>query len=330
MSESNQLRKSVFTYLEFGSIDLEQQKKNVYDFRLNNEAYDFFMLSRYMKDLIVFKNITKDNQLSLKEKFKLYEKNIHTKDLYNSFSKLGALHVCKKYNGGDLAFLELGSTIMGCIEAILFLQEEGKKISNNFSSLKLTDVKFKGIDISKLLNDVGIEIHPGFSIETFLDYRKYNLETDVFFAKGVSLLYTLHSIEELLNMFRRAKISSFDYSFSLSDLQLTNIGTGKVVSYLPIREFFELYKSVDCNLELVLQESTIEIDSVNNRVRFNGYFGEKNIIDEVISEENRLKEIFYNSIMQTNVSRLIFYNHKVVEIENDFIDCDTFLSKYYP
>ncbi len=51
-------KETAISYVEFGSIDLLLGKKNVWDFRLHDKAYDWLMLSRYANDLVTYtKNV---------------------------------------------------------------------------------------------------------------------------------------------------------------------------------------------------------------------------------------------------------------------------------
>jgi hypothetical protein len=317
------------TYLEFGAIDLEKGSKHVYDFRVHDEAYDFLMLARYAKDLISFKNMNKSTA-SLTEKLRDYEKLVHTKDLYNSFNKLASLNILqKKYPGDKLSFAELGGTLMGCIEALDFLILEGNRIESGFSTLDTkNNVEYISIDISKLLNDMAIELHHGYDLKTLLHKSEFTQSVDLFFAKGVSILYAIDTVPELVDVFSRAKVCNFDYSFSLKEQHKIFIGSGKAVTYFNFQEFVKEAKKTLSSSDLFFQESSIFMDEKNQRVRFNGYFGDKELIREVIKEELKLKEIFYKAILGSPEAGLLSWNHEPISIEDDFIDAETFSKKY--
>jgi hypothetical protein len=41
------------SFLESGKVDLKNCKKTVYNFKLHQKAYDWFMLARYANDILV-------------------------------------------------------------------------------------------------------------------------------------------------------------------------------------------------------------------------------------------------------------------------------------
>ena len=125
------------TYLEFGSIDTKTSEKRIWDFRLNQEAYYFLMLDRYAKYLVAFiKIIASLSVWPIDQQLKYYADQVFTHDLYNSFSKLAALHICDA-EAGISSFLELGSTLMGCIDALEYVQKSGQSRAGGFSKLSL-------------------------------------------------------------------------------------------------------------------------------------------------------------------------------------------------
>jgi len=86
--------KKSLTYLEFGSIDLLKGKKEVYDFRIDDIAYDWFMVGRYANDLYVY-NYLKENieNISNEVFFEFYSEKVqHQEDSYRDLHKLLALY----------------------------------------------------------------------------------------------------------------------------------------------------------------------------------------------------------------------------------------------
>jgi len=174
------------TYLEFGSINRVSPEKHIWDFRLHQEAYDFFMLARYMKDLIWYQKLARiASSASLPEQGKLYQKHIYTQDLFLSLHKLAALHVLwhRKSGTGELPqYFELGSTLMGCIEALEYLRGLGSFLDSSFSALNLQKISYHGVDVSDLLNEVAVAVHSGYDVRVSVrdDSRR---EYDLFFCQ---------------------------------------------------------------------------------------------------------------------------------------------------
>ncbi len=316
------------TYLEFGAIDLKNSKKKVYDFRLHDEAYDFLMLARYMKDYIVFKNLIKSDA-PLPNKMEKYGKDVHTRDIYNTFNKLAAMNVLCRQEGRKVSFTELGSTLMGAIEALEFVKKEGNQLAADFSNVDLaTDINYIGIDISELLNSVAKDLHGDYQLETLINKSEFTAKTDIFFAKGVSILYAIDTVDELVDVFTRAKVSNFDYSFSLIEPHKIIIGSGKNVQYLNIVEFVKAFRRIDPDLDLFLEESSITIVEEGKRVRFNGYFGNKKLVDEIVKEELRIKTVFLEALAGTEHAGLISWEHRNSEVPASFLNSEQFLDRY--
>ena len=84
----------LYSFLEFGSIDLKSGKKEVYDFKLQQTAYDWFMLGRYSQDLLVYSSLIEGlkqkSQISLEPYFK---KIHHKEDLHLNFLKFVSMEI---------------------------------------------------------------------------------------------------------------------------------------------------------------------------------------------------------------------------------------------
>ena len=84
--------KESLTYLEFGGIDLVEGSKSIWDFRIDQEAYDFLMLSRYAKEIIAFNKSLQSIQNGNYQNFiELYKNDVHTQDFLNSILTFKAL-----------------------------------------------------------------------------------------------------------------------------------------------------------------------------------------------------------------------------------------------
>ncbi len=292
---------NALTFLEFGAINLKTNSKSIWDFRLHQEAYDFFMLARYMKDLMIFRKLAAGND-ALEAGLATYQAGVFTKDLYNSFTKLAALHVC----AADCAptFVELGSTLMGCIDAMRYLQSIGGRCDPHFSDLDLRSVEWRGIDISQLLNDVAEAIYPSYPIKTYLSHQLFHDSTDVFFAKGVSLLYAFDSAAEFADYLARSQIAIFDYSFSISQQQSEILGTGKPVTYLSLPEVLQHSSSAG---QLFFDRATLTVDHAKRRIRTLCYFGSDEHVTRVVAEETRLRDIVAARLSDESQRALLYY-----------------------
>lgn len=315
------------TYLEFGSHNPQTQTNSVWDRREHQEAYDFFMVARYLKDLIVLRELTRNSQtLSPDEQLENFGEEIFTKDLYNSFSKLAALAVTKSLKGPEpVGFVELGSTLMGCIEGMEFIQRLGRRFYREYSTLNLKDVIYYGVDISDFLNKVAKELHPEHQVIPYTSLSLLPKNLDVFFAKGVSLLYACKGARELVEAVTTARVSLFDYSFSLANEQLEILGTGKQVAFTPIKEFLSSLKELSPTSQLMIQKSTALIDREKQRLRGVFVLGAKDTVATVVAEELRLKRELYKLLTSRSSRAVIFYNQLETPLEPDFVPCEEFI-----
>jgi len=232
------------SFLEFGHIntDKDNPQKQIWDFKTGQKAYDWFMLARYMNDLYTYdKLISLIEEENFEEVLPIYTSEIHHKnDASLNLQKYLALTI---FESKTPSFFELGQTLFGCIEGILFVQKilERFKIIDD-RCLELKNVDWFGVDISSLFNFVSKRLYADFKIHTFLPSQYQKRESNIFFAKGVTLLYACKSLDDLINLIESADISIFDYSFSTLGAYSKTIGTGAVVNYFSLSEFLEQYK----------------------------------------------------------------------------------------
>lgn len=241
MTEST-IADQAFSYLEFGSIDLAGCKKEVWDFRLGDKAYDWLMCARYLNDMLGYIKLAEGlGRLGETELCSIYSQEIHHRnDASVNLGKLIALW-CAASPPADgerpVFFAELGSTLFGCIEGLLFCERLLSHYRVDCPRHCLDEVRWLGVDISDMFNRLAGLLHPGHDIHTMTHFDDLPPELGVFFAKGVSLLYAIRAPQQLFSLVDRARICIFDYSFSMNGDQATTIGTGKHVRYLDYYTF---------------------------------------------------------------------------------------------
>ncbi len=82
-------------------------------------------------------------------------------------------------------------------------------------------------------------MHRGYRLNVGVNNSHIPAEIDVFFAKGITLLYAIKDASSLFDLLAQAKLSVFDYSISTGARKEKTIGTGKGVCYLSKSDFFE-------------------------------------------------------------------------------------------
>lgn len=274
------------TYLEFGSIDRVKGRKDIWDFRVHQQAYDFFMLARYMNDLMLCRDVAAAaGRRRFTATVKVYAAGVHTNDLPVSFARLAALHVLSDTTASrPVSMLELGSTLMAYIDSLECLQAVGRSHDRGFSGIDLGASDYRGLDISPLMNKVATALHPAHSVSvaTARDDRT----VDLFVAKGVSLLYANRRARDLAGWLERASVSLFDYSFSLGADQRGHLGTGKNVTYAALAEVVQACHAA--GKELYIRSSTSVVDKANGRLRCQCYCADRATLLRILDEEWRL------------------------------------------
>ncbi|MDR1365940.1 MAG: hypothetical protein LBJ03_02500 [Holosporales bacterium] len=249
------------TYLEFGSIDPINVKKTVYDFKLHQTAYDWFMLARYANDILTIRKMQKlfreGNFAAFIESFKGVH---HKNELCLGLGKIAALHSASDQSN-KLSFFELGQTLFGCIDCMLLalLLVEDKVVD-------LDQVSWIGLDISEAFNELAKVFYSKRAVITSSDKQVLPSVYDVFYSKGVTLLYAIRAIDQLYDFIIPSKCAYFDYSFSLDDNQIVTIGTGKAVRYFKFKNFLDGYRAYLPNKEIYVNTETSKVTPGNNRI----------------------------------------------------------------
>jgi len=280
---------TTISYLEFGAIDMENSRKEIWDFRLHQKAYDWLMLARYANDMVAYANLSSrlgNEPLNVLADY--YEEEMHhAEDASLNLSKLCALASLGKTNP---SFFELGQTVFGCIEGMDFIQSLAEKREVSLPKMPLTDVHWYGVDISEYFNDLAKRMHQGYKMVTTVDLDSLPKKLDVFFAKGVTLLYGVHTSDEFLKLLNRCRCAIFDYSFSMNKEQVTTIGTGKTVTYVDINEFEHGCQKL--GVSLFVRKETARYSSETDRVFVDCVFGEESVCNEYMQLDRTMRQQF--------------------------------------
>ena len=250
--------KKVKTYLEFGYQDGD--KRVPYDIRENQEAYDFFMVSRYLKDIIAYQTGK-------------IEDVHHEFDVEDNIKKYTALSICKNLSQ-PLVYYEIGSSLMGVIDSLEYFN----KI---FSELSVKDILFVGVDNSDMMNTIASFLYKDYKLALFKE--KAIIPCDLFFAKGVSLLYAFEDEKLFCNILKKSKLAIFDYTFSLKENSIKDIiVSGKFGTYLSLKKCKKL---LVCGAkQLILQPSKRKYKIPRGRVLYECIYGNKELVKQYIEE----------------------------------------------
>ena len=246
------------TYLEFGYQ--EGGKKVPYDIKLGKEAYDFFMVSRYLKDIISYRTGKVENVH-------------HEEDVEDNIKKYIALFVCND-DKHRLVFYEIGSSLMGVIDSLEYLDKKHKK-------LDVKNILFAGADNSDMMNAIAKYLHEGYELDVFKNISI--VPCDLFFAKGISLLYVFKDEQLLCNVLKNARIAVFDYTFSRGNEPIKDIAvSGKPITYLSLekcRKFLNVKGK-----KLVLLPSKRKFKIPKDRALYECVYGDSDLVDKYLKK----------------------------------------------
>jgi hypothetical protein len=308
-----------FTYLEFGSISPQIGNKQVYEFRTHSQAYDWLMHARYSNDIYTYEQMRKAILAGqTMEAAELYSNNQHhTDDFSFNLNKLIALSLSPK----ESMFFELGQTLFGCIDGIETVQKylQSKGIAEWNSDTHC--IQWHGFDISDFFNVLAAKMHSSYVVVTTSVQKEIPQKIDVFFAKGITLLYAIRSADELFNLIERSDITLFDYSLSLGKSEETSIGTGKDVKYLSLKEFMVRRKKYPGQIYIRGHSGTLHS---KDRLYIEGICGSKENIKAFIAADKKIRKDLKNNYPEE--SQLLLHNNST-EYQT-WIPLEELVSKY--
>jgi hypothetical protein len=279
---------NAFSYLEFGSIDLDKGQKQVWDFRMHQQAYDWLMHARYSNDLMTYLKLgERVGSAPPGEIAAAYRAGIHhPEDFLSHFGKLCALAALDG-RASRASFFELGQTLFGCIEGMAFCRKILRSLNLDFKAASLKKVRWIGVDISDFFNRFAVLLHPGYDVRTSGRVAPSDIPADVFFAKGVTLLYALRTASQLADMMDYGRICLFDYSFAMDSPQEMILGTGKPVVYLSYGDCRRALR--ERGKELWVRRSRSHFDARNRRLFVTAAAGEAPLLERFMELEARAR-----------------------------------------
>ncbi len=262
------------TFLDWGKTT--GNHRVTYAYHEGQEAYDLYMGARYVCDMIAYRNGEID-------------KVFHPEDLRDNTRKYSGLVACD--NGSDeLTFYEVGSSVMGVIDALEYLNIE-------YNQLDIKDTKFLGVDNSKWMNAVAEYTHEQYNLKLWEDVKDAEgVECDLFFAKGVSLMYAFQDEDAMCDVLKNSKLAIFDYTFSLDGKIQDHTGTGLGVTYLNLDKCKGILEREKGKI-LVMKPYQIKTYHQGDptKASFDCIYGEREIIDKYLADlEDKTGENLYN------------------------------------
>jgi hypothetical protein len=246
----------VTSYLDFGMT--RRGKRTCYDYREGQQAYDLFMGARYLNDLIAYREGRP-------------EAVYHPEDVRDNLRKYTALSVCRQ-SGAQLVYYEIGSSVMGAIDALNYLDQQ-------YRELDTRTVLWCGVDNSHFMNAMAQYTHEDYDLR--LSETVAPVRCDLFFAKGVSLLYSIHTEELFADVLTQSRVAVFDYTFTRSSRIHDVVGTGLPVTYLNLDGCKQ--RLVRDGKRLILTPYTLRTYHPSpDKVTFECIYGDLDVIDRYV------------------------------------------------
>ena len=248
---------AVTTYLDFGMT--KRGKRTSYDYREGQQAYDLFMGARYLNDVIAYR----EGRIAA-----VY----HPEDVRDNLRKYTALTVCRG-NNRRLTYYEIGSSVMGAIDALNYLNQR-------YDALTTRDITWRGVDNSHFMNAMAQYIHEGYDLT--VTETAAPVACDLFFAKGVSLLYAIHTEELFADVLAQSRIAVFDYTFATTPRIQEVVGTGLPVTYLNFDQCRERLERR--GKKLILTPYTLRTYHLSpDRVTYDCIYGDVEVVDRYVA-----------------------------------------------
>lgn len=229
---------SVISYLEFGSVDIEKGKKEIWGYWQDQTAYDFYMFSRYARDIFAFRHFFDEEEKNVETLNQYVLKSAHNKLLDYIFKYAGILTV---NSGGGIC--ESGSSLYGLIDETIacdMVFNEG----NNIERIK--SAHYIASDISDMMNEGAKAFHPDIKIESFpeptikelvVSLREKSKVLDLFYGLSVSIRYAVRQSQDLIDTAKISRLSIYNrLSMSFGGTITDSYGTGKTVYIISLPE----------------------------------------------------------------------------------------------
>ncbi len=216
--------KSETTFLEFYSVPIESKERNTFRLLKDQNAYDTWHLSFYLKEIFEYEKILKKKELNVFD-LPRKEKNLLMYLLFCSLQEKESI-------------FELGSSTFELIDGMELVKRYLLKNTKfDVFDIDIKEIKFHGFDISDLLNFGARRLHENYLVNTYSKWKDIPIRYDVFYDRAVSS-YAFKNVDELVSRINSAQAC-------LMNLYVSKEGTfvssrlGKPVTYFDLRELIE-------------------------------------------------------------------------------------------
>lgn len=235
-------QQETLSYLEFGSLDLENATKKIWGYWQDQEAYDLYMFARYARDLFLFRDYFEEEEKNFNNLNECIKNSAHDKIVDYIFKYAGIMTLIHN-DQCTQSLCESGSSLFGFIEEVMALDyviHDGANID------KMKQLTYLGSDISEMMNRGVQTLHPDikFQFSTADTISKLMDEwhsIGMFYGLSVSLRYALRTAADVIKVALNSDIVTFNrISLSYNGNEQVKAGTGKYAYVMSIPELKEL------------------------------------------------------------------------------------------
>ena len=236
---------------------------------------------------------------------KIFLRETKTKYLVDGINKINSFNLFKIFSLGSIFWIaftkhetikaaeEIDANSMSYFKILYHALLKHYNLSNfEYNSNKIT---WYGVDISEMFNELSIMLHKDLDVKTSLDTSILPKVVDVFFSKGITLLYAIRDVNSLFKTINSGRLSIFDYSFSLKHNEDITIGSGKTVRYLFLNDFINELNNNNTKLFLVKKANSKFIED-HNRLWLDCVYGEIDLVKNFVKEEIKIRNNIYNQM----------------------------------
>jgi hypothetical protein len=199
------------TFCEIYSVD-DAGIRTMHRILEDQDAYDHWHLAQYVKEALEY------------DRLRDHLEDVELADIPRKEKNLFLFEIFRHFDF-TLSYLEFGSSVFEVIDGLSFVAALMKERWDP------TRVTFTGVEISGILRQAAMRLHPGYEIR-HLD-RPSNEETDVLYDRAVSS-YLFSGVSELAGAMNRSRIV-FSNLFLSTTVTFDEVNaTGKTVTYFSL------------------------------------------------------------------------------------------------
>ena len=213
-------RKYGTTYLELSVLPEGGKERIVHHQLQDQDAYDTWHLSYYLKEIISYKKLL-DNECINLEQLPRKEKNLF---LYLIVA------CCPQFR----TILELGSSLFEMIDGLQLVKKYLREAHSLIPIIDLKGISYLGIEISELLSSASIIIHPESNVILYSSTTEVEENFDILYDRAVSS-YVFETAKEVAEFINCSEVALINFFLSKGET-FVSPRLGKLFTYFSLEE----------------------------------------------------------------------------------------------